>query len=147
MRSQNSVRVHHARRGSAADCGMASCKLHVLYVASPRPGVRPRPHHAQQAHVVLDGGNARGCAQFRISVCTDSMSRSRSGLWASMMAGCFSRSMWLEVRNGGAMQSTEIRSAQVRRRFSSSTVAYRSAAGDLRIAADVAYAVARQVAK
>ena len=64
-------------------------------------------------------------AELRMSVCSASMSRSRSGLSASMMAGCFSRSMWLEVRNGGAMQSMLMPylAARSHMLFSSSTVA------------------------
>ena len=64
-------------------------------------------------------------AQLRIMVWNASMSRSRSGLSASMMAGCFSRSMKLEARNGGAMQSIERRyfAAMSFIAFNSSTVA------------------------
>ena len=45
------------------------------------------------------------CAQLRMKICNCSMSRSRSGLWASMMAGCFSWSIKLDSRKGGAVQS------------------------------------------
>ena len=39
-------------------------------------------------------------AQFLIIVCTASMSRSRCGLWPSMIAGFRSRSMWLDGEVG-----------------------------------------------
>jgi hypothetical protein len=66
-------------------------------------------------------------AQFLIIVCTASMSRSRSGLCPSIIAGFFSRSMWLDGRLGGVSTSTltPLRSATSRMRVNSSTVAYR----------------------
>jgi len=64
--------------------------------------------------------------QFLIIVCTPSISRSRSGLFPSMMPGFFSRSMWLDARFGGVSRYTvtPFRSATSRICFSSSTVAY-----------------------
>src|SRR5450756_1360258 len=94
---------------------------------------------------LIDGMPA--AAQLRIRVCIDSISRSRSGLWASIMAPCFSRSMWLEARNGGARQSTLIPCFPARSRMllSSSTVAYRRPSAIWGIAADVADSVAGEV--
>ena len=103
MRSQNASAFTLPARVSGGS-GCASLSRQVLYVASPRPGVRPvRSTPRMLMLYLIDGMPA--AAQLRISVCIDSMSRSRSGLCASMMAGCFSRSMWLEARNGGARQS------------------------------------------
>ena len=67
------------------------------------------------------------CAQLRMKVCRASMSWSRSGLWANIMAGCFSVSMKLDARNGGAVQSIVMSylPAISIMRLSSSVVAYR----------------------
>jgi hypothetical protein len=64
------------------------------------------------------------CAQLRIIVWKASTSRSRSGLWASMMPGLASRSIWLDGSSTGSTMSSDSlrRSAMSFTRLSSSTV-------------------------
>ena len=123
MRSQNdSASTWPALVNGVA--GFASESFQVLYIASPRPGVRPVRRTPRMLMLYLIDGMPT-CAQFLINVCKASISRSRSGLWASMIAGCFSRSMKLDSRNGGAVQSMLMLYLPARSimRLSSSTVA------------------------
>ena len=145
MRSQNASAFTAPARVSGGS-GCASFSFQVLYLASPRPGVRPvRSTPRMLMLYLIDGMPA--AAQLRIRVCIDSMSRSRSGLCASMMAGCFSRSMWLDARNGGARQSMlmPFLSGQIAHALEFVHRGVEPAIGDLRVAADVAHAVAREV--
>ena len=126
MRSQNtSASTCPARVSGGFGMGFLRASR-CCTMASPRPGVRPvRSTPRMLMLYLMDGMPA--AAQFLIMVCSASISRSRSGLCASMMAGCFSRSMWLDARNGGAMQSMLMPylPAMSTMRLSSSTVAYR----------------------
>src|SRR6202789_4751441 len=99
MRSQN----WSALTGPALVSGVAGCaseSFQVLYIASPRPGVRPERTTPRMLMLYLMEGMP-AWAQFLIMVWRDSMSRSRSGLCANMIAGCFSLSMYLDSKNGG----------------------------------------------
>ena len=78
---------------------------------------------ADDLQVVLDGGMP-AAAQFLIMIWSCSMSRSRSGLSPSIIAGCLSTSTEIEARMGGVviMTSMPFFAARSFIRLSSSTV-------------------------
>ena len=94
---------------------------------------------------LMDGMPA--CAQLRMRIWTASMSRSRSGLWASMMAGCFSRVDETGGEQGrvGAVDGDFVLRGEVDHGVEFVDGGVEAVAGDLRVAADVADAVAGEV--
>src|SRR5579863_4959906 len=84
--------------------------------------------------------------QLRMNVCSCSISRSRSGLCASIMAGCFSASIQLDSRNGGrAINTDTVFTGHIDRPLQFTPGRIEPVAINLRVAADVAHAIPGQV--